>query len=689
MAFLLKARTNGFGVGGLGALNATTQNMVINSYAQVTGISGGLITLGNISDWSKFKVQNFVLVHVSGYKGTGTFSYLGNWICSRILEISGNTLTLYNKQVEAIAGGNSNALIQVVTIPEYTTVTINANSSITCPQFNQTKGYGGIVAMKCSEELKLAGGGIDLYNKGLPSASLRPLFNFETQETRTGYENYQRESRLPINYPHGAAFLLAKKLTCHEDSRIGQPKLNSQKPRHLESLPGGANIFIAAEEISEFNPMIISKSGTSSGVGRAGCYIATESCLPCDEGLYAYDRIATPDRMSSVFKVKNFGDGSHGAKTNYTNMLNSYAAVSSMDSTRKVLTIGGIATGLAKIQKGALVMVRADYKSSKGIAQYSGHFILARVLDYSGNKVTLDTAFEDLGGITNANYGIQMIAIPQFTDFTLNKTNESMLKYENWRGGIVALACSGTCDLRGGKILTEGKGGVPASGEEGLNYISNAQMAEKLPIGEGNGSVFILAKNLILDSNTRLGGSWTGAAEGGSWTGTTYNSGYGSGSAEHGSGSGGGVCQLSSGSNKYNLNGGYNSNGSFERTSATANSDGGYQGAHILIVADKITNMNLASLSTGGQRNTHANYVTATYTPHYGADGGCGFGGGSGYFLAKSSNQSVRGGSGGYLGGGAGRYSANSYLGGGGSGAFCFVYCNSFENEDKTLLTFD
>lgn len=720
MAFLLKTRANGFGGGGLGALNVTTQNMVVNAYAQVTAVSGDTVTLGNIGDASKFKVGSYILVHVSGYKGTGTFSYLGNWIVTRIMKIDGSTLTVFNKKVGEIAGKSSDALIQAVTIPEYTTVTLNANSSITCPQFNQTTGYGGLVALKCSEELKFAGGDINLENKGLPNASLRPLFNFESDEKLTGYENYQRESRLPINFPHGAAFILTKKMTCHEDSRIGQPGQNNHEPRKLEALPGGANIFIAAEEISEFKPIMISKNGTANGKGRAGCYIATEDYIPCDEGLYAFDRLTSATRMTDTFMIKDFGDGSFGAKTNYTNRLNSYAQITGIDKTRKILTIGQRDNnGLAKIANGALVMLHATYNpntSGSSYFKFSGFFTVARILDYTLSKITIDRPFKtpnNSGNLSPEHYGLQLVTIPQFTDFTLSSTNEALLAYDKDKGygGIVALACTGTCNLKGGKILTVGKGGAWATEEYGLNYESNARMAESLPIGEGNGSVFILAKTLDIDKNTRLGGDWSGEGFGGSWNGGQASYGYAPAddNEQFGSGKRAGKGVGVSGST-FTYDGGYNSNGIVGANQTAAN-----QGAHILIIADKITNMNLAALSTGGQGGQVViggvhNYApiqgtTYSFTTTKGGNGGAGYGGGSGNFVfhgqAKygTPNKDVvegyvtKGGSGGWLGGAGGHaYSTDTTRGviaGGGSGGFCFVYCNSFDSEDKSWLAYD
>lgn len=681
-----------FGEGGLGALTPTASSTVVNAYAQVTAINGKVLTLGNISDASKFTAETLILVHVAGYTGSGTFNYLGKWRITRIKAIEGNAITVV-KTLSTLAGGNANALIQAITIPEYTTVTLNAGKSITCPQFNQTNGYGGVVALMCSEELIFNGGHINLNGKGLPDTSLRADFDFESNSEWDGFENYNLKERMPLNYPDGAAVILVKKMTCHEDSRIGNVNKNGEARRPVLSAgdQGGANIVIAAEEIENFDAAMISKmpSVTSGGKGKSGCYIATESCLPCDEGTYAYDRISTATRLTSTLKIKDFGDGSFGAKTNYTKQLNSYAQITAIDKTRKVFTIAQLNNnGLAKIATGALVMIHVDRKSQY---QHVGRFILARILNYELNKVTVDTALDDLTNLTTSHFAFQMVAIPQFTNFTLTGTNSMTPAYENGRGGLVAIAVSDTCDLSGGKLLVEGKGGDSISTlERGLNFISNAQAAEKLPIGEGNGSVFILAKNLIVNADTRIGASWSGAGYGG-------NSKFGDGEADegwggkylsssnkiHGSGAGGGTFSTKSDGVTVTRNGGYNTNGKATPVATT----GGNQGAHILIVADKISSLNVACLSTGGQGGDYSNLGSGV-KGYRGGNGGCGYGGAGGYYVSNSTT--FTSGNGGYIGGGSGRYSESGVIvdiDGGGSGSFCFVYCNEYESQDTTYLS--
>lgn len=715
MSFDISVAGN-YGSGEAGELTvaANASKSDLNGYARVTGIDGKILTVESFSDAGKFTVGTWLFVHVAGYTGSGTFKYLGRWKISYIKAIDGNRLTM-NKSFSGLAGGNANALIQAVTVPEFTKVTLKG--TLTCPQFNTTNNYGGVVAFMCSEELIFDGGNINLNGKGLSSASLRPEFTFESyldgsynnvekfnlNAKYTGFENYKLRTHMPLNYPDGAAFILAKKITCNENSRIGNPSKSGEARRPVQnaSEKGGANILIAAEEIENFDEntlKMISKmpSVTSGGKGKGACYIATESLLPCDEGLYAYDRITTPTRLSEVFKIKDFGDGSSGTKTNYALQLNSYAKITGfVGKSRAVFTVGDLHNdGLAKIKANALVMIHTGRKAG-GHFVHSGRFSLARILSVDSNQITIDTPLEDINNWVPRNYDFQMIAIPQFKNFTLTKSNTATPAYQSGYGGLCVIAVNDTCDLSGGKIIVNNDDNeIVSPTGKGLNSISNAQAAEKLRIGEGYGSVFILANNLVMNENTRLGADYTGKAYGGEINPCPDLMMLPNVSAKAcGSAAGGGECKNSS--TGYDLAGGYNSNAKWPAEGTTRN--GKKQGAHILIVANKITNLSLAALSTGGEGGGKYEQTKTTAKDVFkaGANGGCGFGGAGGYFLVDSGTnnanaaQAYAGGAGGYIGGGAGRYEARAHIGGGGSGSFCFIYCNEFENQDTDYLSPD
>jgi len=673
---------------GTGNFIAPAADTVINSYASIAAIDKNKLTVGNVSPSAQFVVGNLVLIHVSAYtEEPSHYAHDGKWHVAKITNITGDVITV-SKTIRTTPLPES-VKMQIISLPEYSTVTLNAGTSITCPQFNATLGYGGIVAFKCSKELIFNGGHINLRGKGLPNAGLRVLTKYEQNASYTAQENCDTRIRMPINYPDGALFAVVKKMTCHADSRIGNIS-KAGVARTLPSAPGGASILIVAETVSNFQPAMISKEPSASGKGKARCYIATESILPCDEGLYAYDRISDSTRMSRVFNIKSFGDGSDGSRTDYLSPLNNYAQVTAVDSTKRVFTVANkTADGLAKFKVGALVMMHVGAKNYYAM---QGRFNLAKIIDITLDKITVDRTLLEGTGFKPEKYFIQLVTVPQFENFTLTKEYTGTRKFENGRGGIFAIAVSDTCDLSDGVINLVGKGGA-YSGEETMlnNYMSTAQMAERLPIGQGNGSAFILANNLIMNTTTRIGGTWDGSKFGGNKTAANSNIGWTDTTdtdARNGSGKGGGVRKGKSDSEQpFDMSGGFNSNGKF----LYGNVDKiNYQGSHILICANKITGLCLHALSTGGQGSTEYQGTVAT-TWKAGCHGGCGYGGGSGAFVDKLASIVLVGGSGGWQGGGAGIVTTsnsdmNGHCGGGGSAGFAFVYCNQAVSQNTTNL---
>ncbi|MBR3746647.1 MAG: hypothetical protein IKN27_06770, partial [Selenomonadaceae bacterium] len=234
----------------------------------------------------------------------------------------------------------------------------------------------------------------------------------------------------------------------------------------------------------------------------------------------------------------------------------------------------------------------------------------------------------------------QIIAIPQFGNFTLSTTNSGTLKFNGAQGGIFAIAVKDTCNLSSGIIDVLAKGGGAAYGRAGLGVIGNAQDNDKLPLGQGHGSIFILANKLTMNSATRLGFNGNGAKV---YSYRCTNNQYSGSGASNGTGS---------------YNGGYGSNGIAGTSYRESN---GYyyhcQGAHVMIVADTITGFNMSSICTGGGWTSWGN-------------GAAGVGGSStthGYYS--------------YNGGAASSSTANSS---GGSSGWAFVYCNNFVNPSTS-----
>lgn len=649
---------------GFGTQDVTNPTDTINSYAKVTAINATAIT---VDDASAFNVGTEILLHDTSP---------GRWLIAFVTDKTGNVLTL-NKDASTVWASLPNYL-QAVTIPHYKTLTIQSGHSISPTAFSD--GKGGIIAFKCNESFTL-GGSVNLVDKGIPVAdkSIRSLTYWESQavadtDSYSGYENATMPHYVPLNSGDGLAFIITKKFIRKNNARIGNPNTaglaycrgNNHPDRPNVTNVGGSTIFICAETIQSFNAAMLAKyrdTSKSEGKGLARCYIASNTALANDEALYSYDIISDPTRLKSNCYINDFGDGKSSARTNPTKDVNIFAQVFSIY--RKQIEYFNKSSTYT-FPQGALIMVHFNNMTTSVTAD-SGRFYLTHVLSDDGYRLTVDA--DPPFTVDLDYYSAQIIHIPRCPAFTLNQIYNYTKEYDGKTGGIFAIAVKGVCDLRGGVIDMANKSGSgPNAGGETKNApynVDNKPMTfgnvynhSRLPLGEGHGSIFILAKTLKLDGNTRLGATYTGNAFGGANRDSLSGGWQGVGDELAGSGKGGG--HVNSNMDGY---GGYGCN--------TYHYDGsahkrliynGQQGAHLFIVADTIDGLTLANISTGGGADFP---VQGGCQP-----GGAGYGGGAG-------NYSYDGGSGGYLGGGI---QADGWSGGGGAGA-AFIYANNVLNQ--------
>lgn len=732
MAFDLDGQALGYGSGSTN-FEPTAGDHVINAYARVTNITKKTITIADATDASKFSAGTEVLLQIVNVNSTSYRSKLGGWRVCKITAVSGNVLTVTNSPSQLIKASLPNTTTQIITVPTYKNFTINEGVNIKPTPY--ADGRGGVVAFKCSGTLNFNGGHIDLTNAGLSTA--RTLLAQEDNQTTLDsqykyscWENYATQKHFTLQQGDGAAFIICKKFSGNANSRIGNPaaqgihyqrgmaKNNSWKnsPVGLSTgftMTGGSTILICAGSMSSVNVKMFAKyrsagdDNKTRGFGR--CYIASETTLRLDEACYAYDRISTPSRLTDTFNIKDFGDGSEGVGNNVSVMLNNYARVTAINDDRNILSIAAKTTsGVAKWKTGALVMVLPMHKD--GNVKYTGRFHIAHIIGIKGSKITLDAPIPYLGSFNLTFYDFQIITIPQYSSFTLSGENNTTSAYnsDKGRGGVFALACSGTCNLSGGKINVEGKGGRDPYGKDGLGYISNGGMATRLPIGQGHGSVFILAKNLIMDSSTRIGATYSGANYGGSTPFQSGNPQYGyigsqpvdaaSNDKSSNSDSSLGLDGTrgfggQGGTHSEGHNGGTGSNA----TGAKASKEGGRQGAHVMIVADKITGFNIAAISTGGESAVKwAGKYARTSNWSYVFHGGASYGGAGIHSVVdkkvsggKQIDVFALNGSGGFVNGGSGSGNKTEFGLGGGSAGFAFVYCNEFASQATANIFID
>lgn len=650
-----------YGNGGLG--DVTTVTTTINSYARVTGISSTTITINSTTQMdgdATFSAGAKVLIHVSASTSTSYRTYLGRYLVATITNATSTALTIDKDFTQILPASELNRYyVQVIAIPQYRNLTLSSGTIITPPVFSASTFVGGIVALMCSETLTFAGGHISLADRGIPVASkaLRPVTNYDVQQdtaTYAGWENSATKDYFMLNAGDGAAFIVAKNINCNSASRIGNISTygvqfyrgsstsvtyNENAPSNVTNV-GGSTILIAAQSIANFTPRMIAKYRTASsaaGQGICRCYIASETKLRNDEGLYAYDCLNSASRFRN-FNIKNFGNGSVGDVTNPTVQLNNYASITAI-SGRKLTYKGQTTAGLSQIGAGSLVMIHYIQKTST-FNDGVGRFILANVLSDNGTVLTIDA---DLPFDLSSALGAQVISIPQFNSFRLSTTNSATPKFDGTKGGICAIAVKGVCNLSGGIIDVTNKGGGNAYGRNGLAIIGNSQNSDKLPIGQGHGSVFILAQNLTMNTSTRIGNTSNGALVHGYRTPVYGN--YGGSGASGGTGT---------------YNGGYGSNGIVG--SYYTNWFTHCQGAHIMIVADKITGFNQNAISTGGG---YAGYCPA----------GAGYSAGNPWL-------------GNYCAYNGGTATGHYYYSSSGSAGWAFIYCNESvsQNTAGTIL---
>jgi hypothetical protein len=665
---------NSYGDGSLGVV--TNPSGQINSYANVTAIGalGHQLTIGTPSNgiYETFAVGKEIAIHVSAGNGSSTdTTYLGAKLHCKITAVSGSVLSI-DKDFTAVlpAAVFENYQVQAITVANFKSLTLSSGS-ITPPAYSVSNKYGGIILAKCTDTVTFSGGSINLVDKGIPVASTayRPRTAQEINGTAdtdkySGWENHETLRKFLLNAGDGAAMIIAKHyVQTGTASRIGGTTAGAQ---FVRGNVGGSTIALVCGDMSGFDPSIISKTkGSGQGLGR--CYIASDTKLRNDEGLYAYDVISNPYRLMRTLNIKNYGDGSLGDVTNPTAPMNNYARVTAILADGKTIAYSNkTATGMAPIAVGALVMFHVSKHTDSSDMGYLSKFILAKILSDDGNNLILDTPVTNVFAVNKlSKYSCQIISIAQFNNLTISSKYAATTAWNTTYnyGGICAFACKNTCDLSGGQINVEGKGGGTAYAREGLAFIGNAQMCDILPIGQGHGSVFYLANNCKTNNTTNVGAAYLGTNFGG-----TSNAGaIGGYVGVTRSGLGGSGAR---GGDDYMYIGGYGSNGHERSWNGTEVGLTVPQGAHVFAVINNLTQFTLNLVSTGGG----ARVTSTTNTGNY---GGAGYGGAGDDWLSSSGY----GGYGGYNGGGAG---GSVDRAGGGSSGWSFMYVNTVTTEDTT-----
>ena len=521
----------GWGTGALGDISNPSGQ--INSYANVTAISTNTVTIGTPSAgiYETFVVGKEILLHVSAVLSGTDATKLGKYLVATITGVSGSVLTL-SKDVAANLVANadlSTLVVQAITVAQFGTLTLSSGS-ITPPVYSTTNKYGGVIALKCKTELVFSGGSISLVDKGIPTASsaMRPLTAQETEmigtgKHTTGWENHITARQALMNCGNGVAMIWAKKTTVSStNSRIGGAAAGvayypyASGDNSPAEVLGGSTILLASETIVGFSAGLISKgNGTGTGYGR--CYIATETLLPNDEGLYAQDCLSNPNRLRDM-GITSFGDGRTGdiTLTDTQAQVNSSARITAMGASRNVFTVGPIISGAYNaLAAGETVCIHAT-ASVAGATASLGKFIIAKVLGISGSIVTVDKALPTT--FVYSDYSWQMIVVPQFNNLTLSGTQVTLYSGSAWipgsayPGGVVVIMVKGTLTINANMGINWGILDSDLTHQTARPYMAtqcSGQQKDSLPINYyGYHGNIIIAKHVI--DNRVLSASYTG-----------------------------------------------------------------------------------------------------------------------------------------------------------------------------------
>lgn len=655
-------KTSNYGDYGSGALGTVLNpSGQINTYANVTAISTNTVTIGTASAgiYETFAVGKEIMLHVSALVSGSDTTYLGCYMVATITAVNGLTLTLSKDVSGLVASGSfANYQVQALTVAQFDT--LNLTGSITPPAYSATNKYGGILAFKCKTAFNYSGSAaINLVAKGIPIANVayRPATAQEINANQMGWENHIASRNLYMNCPDGVAFIMAKTSAgSGTAARIGGTTAGVAKYPYNTTfanasssvVKGGPTILWVSDSITGFDPSIISKtSSNTSGSGLGRAYIATNSKLPADEGLYALDCVSNVARLISM-GIKSFGTGALGTALSLSGQVNSYAPVSAISADGKTLTIGTKYEGAyEKFAAGSVVMFHVSRQTGSDNTLL-GKFILATVLSASGSAIVLDTAVTNvISSNVLSNYKCQLITVAQFDTLANSASYTGAKAYDDTAGcgGILAMAAKTTMDLSGGVLNMEGKG-IPAGiTRAAVSWQCSGLQNDCLPLSQGNGAVLLIAKTLTVNASSRIGTSNNGANYIG--TGTLNASFTIGGNGTNGNGG-------ATGRSGANGSDAYNGNSCFGGA-------GGAGGASIFIVSDTINAFSINAVSTGGGGGIGGFETGGCTRGTNGTPGGAGYGGGSGAADVA--------------GGGAG-----------GGASTCFIYANTLTSPDYTAV---
>lgn len=190
-----------------GSMTVTSMNTVLNRYTTATSIVGNDVTVNDIADLNDgsghynnnalssgdmiliYQAQGASFADVSESPSYGAFTYndAGQYEFAVVSSVSGNTITIDNTNSTPYSCGDIssyNGPVQVVRVPQYTDITVNAGASVVANSWDGS--MGGVVAVVAQTTLTM-NGSIDVSGQGFRGGAVDNSSNYPS--TNTGYRN--------------------------------------------------------------------------------------------------------------------------------------------------------------------------------------------------------------------------------------------------------------------------------------------------------------------------------------------------------------------------------------------------------------------------------------------------------------------------------------------------------------------
>ena len=160
-----------------GAFTVTTANTIVNTYTSLSAnatAGASSITVASAAALGVapgdliliIQMQGATInssVNTSAWGAVTAYNNSGNYEFATVYSVSGNTINLSPCGPFLQRSYTSAGRVQVIRVPQYSTLTINAGASITAPAWNGTT--GGIVALVAQNTVTI-NGGIDVSGRG-------------------------------------------------------------------------------------------------------------------------------------------------------------------------------------------------------------------------------------------------------------------------------------------------------------------------------------------------------------------------------------------------------------------------------------------------------------------------------------------------------------------------------------------